>query len=136
VRLPHDLKNDPFPGSCPFHMDCFEGLASGPALARRWGKPAETLPDDHPAWDLEATYIAYAILNIILTLSPQRIVLGGGVMQQPLLFPLVRNKVRGLLNGYPASPVLSGTMEEFILPPGLGKHSGVLGALALALQSE
>jgi fructokinase len=132
MRLPHDRKKDPFPGTCPFHGDCFEGMASGPALACRWRKSAETIPDNHPAWELEATYIAYALVNVILTLSPQRIVLGGGVMEHKPLFPSIRGKVRGLLNGYIASPVLTGTMEEYIVPPALGKRSGVLGALALA----
>ena len=132
MRLPHDRKKDPFPGTCPFHGDCFEGMASGPALARRWRKPAETLPDNHPAWEQEALYIAYALVNVILTLSPQRIVLGGGVMEHQPLFPSIRGKVRRLLNGYIASPVFSGVMEEYIVPPALGKRSGVLGALALA----
>ncbi len=132
MRLPHDLSKDPFPGFCPFHGDCFEGMASGPALARRWGYPAETLPDEHPAWDLEAAYIACALVNVILMLSPQRIVLGGGVMEHLPLFPSIREKVRGLLNGYIASPVFAGTLEEFILPPALGKRSGILGAIALA----
>jgi len=135
LRLPHDRKKDPFPGTCPFHGDCFEGMASGPALARRWRKPAETLPDNHPAWEQEALYIAYALVNVILTLSPQRIVLGGGVMEHQPLFPSIRCKVRGLLNGYLASPVLTGQMEEYIVPPALGKRSGVLGALALAKSS-
>jgi fructokinase len=132
MRLPHDRKKDPFPGTCPFHGDCFEGVASGPALTRRWRKPAESLPDNHPAWEQEGTYIAYALVNVILTLSPQRIVLGGGVMEHKPLFPSIRGKVRGLLNGYIASPVLAGTMEEYIVPPALGKRSGVLGAMALA----
>jgi fructokinase len=132
MRLPHDRKNDPFSGTCPFHGDCFEGMASGPALACRWRKPAEMLPDNHPAWEKEATYIAYALVNVILMLSPQRIVLGGGVMEHQSLFPSIRDKVRGLLNGYIASPVLAGTMEDYIVPPALGKRSGVLGALALA----
>ena len=132
MRLPHDHKKDPFPGTCPFHGDCFEGMASGLALARRWRKPAEKLPDDHPAWELEAAYIAYALVNVIVTLSPQRIVLGGGVMEHQPLFPSIQSKVQGLLNGYIASPVLTGTMEEYIVPPALGKRSGVLGAFALA----
>ena len=132
MRLPHDCKKDPFPGICPFHGDCFEGMASGPALARRWRKSAETFPDNHPAWELEAAYIAYALVNVIVTLSPQRIVLGGGVMEHQPLFPSIRGKVRGLLNGYLASPVLAGTMEDYIVPPSLGRRSGVLGALALA----
>jgi fructokinase len=132
MRLPHDRKKDPFHGTCSFHGDCFEGMASGPALASRWRKPAETLPDNHPAWDQEAMYISYALVNVILTLSPQRIVLGGGVMKHRVLFPLIRGKVRGLLNGYITNPVLSGTMEEYIVAPGLGNRSGVFGALALA----
>jgi fructokinase len=132
MRLPHNHKKDPFPGICPFHGDCFEGMASGPALASRWRKPAEMLPDKHPAWDMEAMYIAYALVNTILLLSPRRIILGGGVMEHRSLFPSIRGKVQGLLNGYIASPVFSGTLEEFIVPPALGKRSGVLGALALA----
>lgn len=132
MRLPRDRKKDPFPGICPFHGDCFEGIASGPALARRWRKPAETLPDLHPAWELEATYIAHAVVNIILTLSPRRIVLGGGVMQHLPLFPSIRGKVRKLLNGYIVSPVFDGSLEDYIVPPALGKRSGVLGAMALA----
>ena len=132
MRLPHDRKKDPFPGICPFHGDCFEGMCCGPALASRWRKPAETLPDNHPAWDLEALYIAYALVNIILTISPQRIVLGGGVMGHKRLFPSIRSKVRALLNGYPNLPILTGSMEDYIVPPALGTRSGVLGALALA----
>jgi fructokinase len=132
MRLPHDRKEDPFPGNCPFHGDCFEGMANGPSLTRRWKRPAETLPDNHPAWELEATYISYALVNVILTLSPQRIVLGGGVMERQLLFPSIRGKVGNLLNGYIASSVLTGTMDEYIVPPALGKRSGVLGAMAMA----
>ncbi len=132
MRLPHDQKKDPFPGVCPFHGDCLEGLASGPALARHWRQAAELLPDDHPAWDLEASYIAYAVVNTILLVSPQRIVLGGGVMDHKPLFPLIRRKVSESLNGYVHSPVFSGSLEEFIVPPALGKRSGVLGAMAMA----
>jgi fructokinase len=132
MQLPHDRELDPYPGGCPFHGDCFEGLANGPAMALRWHKPAETLPEDHPAWDLEATYIALALVNTICTLSPQRIVLGGGVMQQQSLFPLIRQKVRERLNGYIVSPIIRGSMEDYIVPPGLGKRSGILGAMAMA----
>ena len=132
IRPPHDLQKDPFSGNCPFHGDCFEGLACGPAIASRWGQPAESLPAGHPAWDLEAGYIAYALNDVICLLSPQRIVLGGGVMEQLQLFPLIRHKVKELLNGYIASPVMTGTLEEYIVPPGLGRRSGILGALALA----
>jgi len=132
IRIPHDWKKDPFTGTCPFHGDCFEGLANGPAIAKRWGQPAESLPADHPAWELEATYIAHALNSVIYLISPQRIVLGGGVMQQPQLFPLIRQKVREELNGYIPSPVFNSTMEGYIVPPGLGKRSGILGAMAMA----
>jgi fructokinase len=132
VRLPHDRQKDPFPGGCPFHGDCFEGLACGPAISARWGQSAVSLPDDHPAWELEAGYIAAALANVICSLSPQRIVLGGGVMERRFLFPLIRNRVREILNGYIPSPVIAGTMELYIVPPGLGKRPGILGALAMA----
>ncbi|MFH2104032.1 MAG: ROK family protein [Chloroflexota bacterium] len=132
VHLPHDRESDPFDGICRFHGDCFEGLASGLAITSRWGQPADALSDNHPAWELEAGYIAQALANIILTISPQRIVLGGGVMKRGKLFPLVRSRVRELLNGYISSPVVTGSMQAYIVPPGLGESSGVLGALALA----
>lgn len=129
---PHDWAADPYPGNCPFHGDCFEGLACGPALTARWGQEAESLPDDHPAWELEAGYIASVLTAVICLLSPQRIVLGGGVMGREVLFPLVRGRVRLLLNGYVPSPVIAGSMDDYIVPPSLGKRSGVLGALAMA----
>jgi fructokinase len=132
MRLPHDLERDPFPGGCPFHGDCLEGLASGPALEKRWGQKAEALPPDHPAWPLEAHYIALALINIICTLSPQRIILGGGVMGQRHLFPMVRAEAQQLLNGYIRSPALLEKIEGFIMPPALGSRAGVVGALALA----
>lgn len=132
IRLPHDRARDPFPGTCPFHGDCFEGLASGPALAARWGQSGDLLPADHPAWELEADYIAAALVNTILLLSPRRIVLGGGVMQRTHLFPLIRQRVKALLNDYVASPVFEGDLSDYIVPPALGNRSGVLGALAMA----
>ena len=135
MRLPHDLQKDPFPGVCLFHGECFEGLANGSAITKRWGQPAESLPENHPAWELEANYIAHALTNVICLLSPQRIVLGGGVMQQLHLFPLIRQKVREDLNDYIPSPVIKGTMNTYIVPPGLGKRSGILGAMALAKNS-
>jgi fructokinase len=132
LRLRHDWERDPYPGHCPFHADCFEGLANGPSIGQRWGQPGDSLPDAHPAWDLEAGYIAQALVDGILLLSPQRIVLGGGVMERLQLFPLIRTKVQAMLNGYIHSSVITGSMEGFIVPPGLGKRSGVLGAVALA----
>ena len=132
MRLPHDLQEDPFPGSCPFHGDCLEGLANGPAMEKRWGQRAETLPPDHLAWDLEARYLALGLANLVYTLSPQRIILGGGVMEQPQLFPMVRKKVQQTLNGYVRSPQILEQIDSYIVPPGLGSRAGVLGALALA----
>lgn len=132
IRLPRDPARDPFPGNCPFHGDCFEGLASGPALERRWGQPAETLSPDHPAWALEAHYIALALHNYVCMLSPQRLILGGGVMEQRHLFPLVRAELQRLLNGYIQSPALKEGIDAYVVPPALGARAGVLGALALA----
>jgi len=132
IRIPHDVKRDPFPGGCPFHGDCFEGLASGPAIEKRFGTRGETIPDEDPFWDIEADYIASALCNYILILSPKRIILGGGIMERTFLFPLIRRKVLELLNGYVESESLLKNIEQYILPPGLGNRSGSLGAIALA----
>jgi fructokinase len=132
IRVPHDRQADPYPGKCRFHGDCLEGLASGPALEARWGQRAETLPAGHPAWPLEAHYLALALMNFICTLSPQRIVLGGGVMEQMQLFPLIHQEVPGLLNGYVQAPAILDEIAGYIVPPGLGNRAGVLGAIALA----
>lgn len=134
IRLPHDRQADPYPGCCPFHGDCLEGLASGPAIEGRWGQAAATLAVDHPAWALEAEYLALALVNFICTLSPQRIVMGGGVMDQQHLFPLVRRKVQQYLAGYVQSPAILEQIAAYIVPPGLGPRAGVLGAMALAQQ--
>jgi fructokinase len=135
IGLPHDLQADPFPGNCPFHGDCFEGMTSGPAIQKRWGVSADQLPADHPAWDIEATYIAMALQSLILTLSPQKVILGGGVMQQPQLFPLIRAKVVQRLNGYIQSDTILKHIDGYIVPPGLGTRSGLFGALALAIRA-
>ncbi len=132
VFIPHDRAVDPFPGYCPFHGDCFEGLASGPSMKKRWGQPAETLPSDHSAWEIEARYIALALSNLILSYSPRRIILGGGVMQHQALYPMVQQKVWEILNGYVQSPHILERIEQYIVPPGLGNRAGVLGAIALA----
>lgn len=132
IRLPHDWEADPFPGWCPYHGDCLEGLAAGPALERRWGQRGETLPEDHPAWSLQARYLALALVNFICTLSPQRIILGGGVMEQRQLFPMVRAGVQELLNEYVQAKEILEEIEAYIVPPGLGAQAGVLGAIALA----
>jgi fructokinase len=132
LRLPHDRVRDGFAGICPFHGDCLEGLASGPAIQARWGAIATTLPPDHPAWALEAQYLAYALNNLAVTLSPQRILLGGGVMQQSHLFDLVRAEFAQLLNGYVRHPELLEHLERYIQPPQLGARAGILGTIALA----
>ena len=131
IRLPHDWEADPYEGRCPYHGDCLEGMAAGPAIEERWGQPAETLPEDHEAWALEAEYLAYALVNFIVTVSPQRLILGGGVMEQPQLLPLVRERVQALLNGYVQHEMILERIGEYIVRPGLGNRAGVLGAIAL-----
>jgi fructokinase len=135
MRIPHDLARDPFPGSCPYHGDCLEGLAAGPALAARWGERGERLPPEHPAWELQAHYLGLALSNLVCTLSPQRIVLGGGVMHQPGLIERIRQEVQALLNGYIQAPQIEHSIDSYIVLPGLGDQSGVLGAIALAQQA-
>ncbi|MCK4422574.1 MAG: ROK family protein [Candidatus Omnitrophica bacterium] len=132
VRIPHDIKLDPYPGKCPFHKDCFEGLAAGPALQERWGVRAQDLKPDHQAWDLEAGYIALALVNYICTLSPQRIIIGGGVLEQKQMLGLVRDKVKKELNNYVQAKEITDRIEDYIVLPGLGNRAGILGAIALA----
>ena len=136
IRVPHDLAADPFPGVCPFHGDCLEGLASGPAMTARWLQPAEQLPDDHPGWALEASYLALALATFVCTLSPQRIIMGGGVMSKPFLFPLIRQKVVELLNNYVRTPEIIERIDSYIVPPMLGGRAGALGAIALAADAR
>jgi fructokinase len=130
--LPHDLEADAFAGSCPFHGDCWEGLASGFALQQRWEQRAETLAPDHPAWELEARYLGLGIANLIYCLSPRRVVVGGGVMQQPGLLDRVRHQIQAAIHGYLQYAALAQDLDQFIMPPRLGTRSGLLGALALA----
>lgn len=132
MHIPHDWDADPYAGCCPYHGDCLEGLASGPAMEQRWGFPAPVLPAGHPSWHLEAHYLALALLNICTILSPQRIILGGGVMKQNHLFPKIREKLQTLLNGYLQTPQVEKEIDQFIVPPRLGAQAGVLGAIALA----
>jgi fructokinase len=134
IRVPHDWKRDPFPGICPFHDDCLEGLAAAPALERRWGQPPETLPSDHQCWQLESHYLALGLASYICVLAPQKIIMGGGVMQQPQLLPMVRKMVQKVLNGYVPAPEIMENIDDYIVAPGLDKRSGVLGAIALAAQ--
>ena len=133
MLIPHDKKRDPFPGICPYHHDCLEGLACGGAIKQRWKVPsALDLPADHPAWDLQADYLAAALMNCILTLTPERIVMGGGVMRQMHLFSKIHHKVLQKLNGYITESILVDHIDEYIVPPGLADRAGVVGAIALA----
>jgi fructokinase len=132
MRIPHDRLRDDFAGVCPFHGDCLEGLASGEALRIRTGTPASELADDDAVWGLEAHYLALGLVNVICTLSPHRIVLGGGVMRREALLGLVRREVQALLGGYLTAHALDGGIGEYIVPPQLGDRAGVLGAFELA----
>jgi fructokinase len=128
LRVPHDRGRDPFEGVCPYHGDCWEGLASGQAIEARWGRPAAELDGDDEVWMLEAHYLALGLVSVICVLSPERILLGGGVMRRPGLLPLVRREVKGLMNGYQETAT--------IMLPALAPRSGVLGAIALAEARE
>jgi fructokinase len=124
--------NDLYEGKCPYHKDCLEGLAAGPAIEERWGKKGHELEDKEKVWEMEAYYLAQALAQYILILSPQKIILGGGVMKQTQLFPLIRQNVQDLLNGYVELP----NLESYIVPPGLGDNSGITGALVLAYEKD
>lgn len=131
------MPDDPAPdGFCPYHRHCVEGLAAGPAIRKRWGRPAQELPPEHPAWTLEADYLAQLCLNAIMAFSPERIILGGGVMQQRFLLPMIRERTVKLLGGYLSNPVVDRGLEDYIVPPGLGENSGVMGAYLLAREAE
>jgi fructokinase len=133
LLIPQETDDTSFRGACPFHgARCWEGLASGPALAKRWGCRAEDLPDEHAAWDLEARYLASALTTLVLVLSPRRIVLGGGVMQAPPLLPLVRAQLLRSLAGYVQADALVRDVDSYLVAPLLGAKSGVAGALVLA----
>ena len=136
ICLPRHI-DDTYRGNCPFHntessYSCFEGLASGPAMAERWGQTPESLGDDHKAWDLEAYYISMAIVSYVCTLSPQRIIIGGGVMKRGRLIELIRHKVKEMLNDYVQSAAILESIEDYIVLPKLGHNAGVVGAIELA----
>lgn len=133
IRVPQDWARDPFSGVCACHQNCLEGLASGPAMKERWQvKSALDLPPDHPAWDLEAEYLALGLANYAFILAPKRIIMGGGVMRQTHLLPKIRSRVLQLLNGYMQKDIIVKTIEDYIVTPGVGENSGVLGSIALA----
>jgi fructokinase len=124
LRIPHDLDADPFPGSCPYHGDCWEGLASGTAVEARWGAPAAEIRDP-AAWALEARYLALGLVAVISILSPQRIIIGGGISHVPNILSLVQQDIVALMDGYLERTAIVGL-------PALGSRAGVLGAIALA----
>lgn len=131
IRIPRPPALAEFAGTCPWHGDCLEGLASGPAIAARWGTAATELPPEHPAWEAEAACLAAACASFTCTLSPHRIILGGGVMDVPGLLAIVQQKTPALLNGYLQHPLITERVGEYITAPGLGSRAGILGALAL-----
>lgn len=127
---------DPAPhGFCPYHDGCLEGMANGPAIEKRWGISAKELPEDHIAWEIEAEYLAQMCVSTIVTLSPQKIVLGGGVMHQTHLFPRIRRRTLEMLNNYVAHPAILKDMDNYIVPPVLGDNAGAAGSLLLALEA-
>lgn len=125
VRLHPD---DTYEGFCPYHGNCLEGLAAGPAIEKRYGKKGHELGDHQEVWEMEAYYLAQALVNYALVLSPEKFILGGGVMKQRQLFPLIREKFTDMMAGYVAVP----EMDNYIVPPGLGDDAGITGSLILA----
>jgi len=122
---------DTFEGVCPYHPNCLESLASGPAIEKRWNKKAYELKDQAEVWEMEAFYIAQGIVDFILTLAPHKIILGGGIMHQEQLFPLIRSKVAELLNGYVKTSQLE-DLDNYIVPASLNDNQGIMGCLQLA----
>jgi len=129
ARTRHDSD---FKGICPFHGDCLEGLASGPAIEARWGRPAAELAPEHPAWEVEADYLAQMCATLVFLMSPERIILGGGVMAQAHLFERIHERTAALVGGYLDHERLCGGAGAYISPPALGGRAGVVGALAMA----
>ena len=119
---------DNYEGTCPYHKDCLEGIAAGPAIGKRFGVTAQELPENHVAWEIEAYYLAQALVNYTLVLSPEKIIFGGGVMKQTQLFPLIYKEFSKLMNGYVSTP----SLEEYIVPCALGDNAGITGCLLLA----
>ncbi len=126
---------DTFPGVCPFHGDCLEGLASGPAIVARCGNELKHLEPGHPQWDLQADYLGQLCAQSVLALSPQRIVMGGGVMTERRLFPLIRQRLLHWLGGYVERNEILDAGEDYVTPAALGERAGVLGCIALAVDA-
>ena len=126
--------SDTYPGKCPFHKNCLEGMAAGPAIEERWGAKGKDLAGNDNVWELEAFYIGQAIVNLILTLSPERIILGGGVMHQLQLFDMIRREVKKQLNDYIVTPLLQ-NMDQYIVPASLNDDQGIMGCIKLAIEA-
>ncbi|MGL4394705.1 MAG: ROK family protein [Brevinema sp.] len=126
---------DSFEGACPYHKACFEGLASGTAVHKRWNQKGIDLAPNHQAWEFEAFYLAQACMNLVLTISPNKIILGGGVMGQEFLFPIIRTKMVELLAGYIQAKEITDHIDDYIVPPKLGDNAGFMGAVALGLKA-
>jgi fructokinase len=133
VKIAREAR-DAFPGRCPYHRDCLEGLAAGPAIADRWKAPPESLPPEHPAWELEASYLARAFAAYAFVLSPERILLGGGVGLRPGLAERVAALVGEELAGYITALSEPERLAAFVVRPGLGTEAGLLGSAAIALR--
>jgi fructokinase len=131
LKVPR-MPGDEFAGVCPFHGDCLEGLASGPSIAARWGKPAHDLPADHPAWETQAWYLAHGILSLQAIVSPSRVVVGGGVSQADQLHSKIQTKLVEIAAGY-FPPVL---VPDYVVAPALGQEAGICGAFLLAIASR
>ncbi|MFS0637627.1 ROK family protein [Mesobacillus foraminis] len=127
--------SDHYEGKCPYHKDCLEGLAAGPAIEERWGEKGIQLAGKQEVWELEGYYIAQALMQYILILSPKKIILGGGVMKQKQIFPFIYENLKQLLNEYIQFPEISTDIESYIVSPGLGDHAGITGSLLLAKQA-
>lgn len=128
-RHPADLQ---FAGVCPFHRDCLEGLASGPAIVARWNEPMSALAHDAQACGIIGSYLGQMAATMVLMLTPEKIVFGGGVMGDGALLPWIRQSAREQLGGYMTHPRLAGTLEDFITAPALQDRSGIRGAVLLA----
>ncbi|MCI8838613.1 MAG: ROK family protein [Hungatella sp.] len=124
--------DDTYEGKCPYHKTCLEGLASGPAIEARWGAPARELADRPEVWDLEAYYLAHALVTYIMVLSPQKIILGGGVMHQTQLMDRIRGYVKDMMAGYLVTRELE-DLKSYIVLPSLNDNQGILGALKLGM---
>ncbi len=128
IQVPRH-QNDYFEGSCPYHKDCLEGLASGSAIEARYNHKGNELGERREVWQLEGYYLAQAIMNYALILGPEKIILGGGVMKQQSLYSIIRGELPQMLNDYITTP----KMEEYITSPSLNDNQGIMGALALVV---